>query len=76
MQLYSNSLSTIATISPLIILELFQACFCRSNNFNLSQSSSGSDDKNIVFETPKSMIAGDLSNFIIICLCYFFVLSA
>ena len=35
-----------------------------NNNFNLSHNSLGSDDKNIVFETPEAVIAGDLSNFI------------
>ena len=54
MHLYSNNLSTIATISSLIMSELFPACFFCKNNFNLSQSSSGSDDKNIVFETPQA----------------------
>ena len=38
--LYSNNLSTIATISRLIIPELFPACFCCSNNFNQSHTSS------------------------------------
>ena len=64
MHLYSNNLSTIATTSLLIISELLPACFSCNNNFNLLQSSSGSDDKNIVFETPEAMIAGDYSNFI------------
>ena len=64
--LYSNSLSIIATISSLIIPELFPACFSCSNNFNLFHNSSGSDDKNIVFETPdaETSIAGDFSNLI------------
>ena len=51
-------------ISSLIILELFPACFCCNNNFNLSQSSLGSEDRNIVFEKPEAMIAGHLSPFI------------
>ena len=42
--LYSINLSTIATISLLIMSQLIPACFSCSNNFNLSQSSSGSDD--------------------------------
>ena len=63
MHLSSNNLSTIATISSLIISEFFPACFSCNNNFNLLQSSSRSDDKNIV-EIPEAMIAGDLSNFI------------
>ena len=64
MPLYSNNLSSIITISSSIILEIFPACYCRNNNFNLLHNSSGSDDKNIVFGTPEAMIVGDLSNFI------------
>ena len=45
MHLYSKKLSIIGTISSLIILELLPACFSCNNNFNLLQSSSGSDDK-------------------------------
>ena len=56
MHLYSYSLSSIAKISFLIKLELLPACFCCSNNFNLSESSSGSDGKNIVFEIPEAEI--------------------
>ena len=56
--LYSNNLSIIATISSSIKLELIPPCFVCNNNFNLSQSSLGLDDKNIVFETPEAMIAG------------------
>ena len=43
--------------------ELLPACFSCSINFNLSQSLSGSDDKNIVFETPEAetIKPGDLS---------------
>ena len=67
--LYSNNLSTIATISSLIIPELLPTCFSCNNNLNLSQSSSGSEDKNFVFETPEAMVAGELSVFIIeVCL--------
>ena len=33
-----------------------------SNTFNQLQSSSESDDKNIIFEIPDAMIAGDFSN--------------
>ena len=64
--LYSNNLSTIATISSLFISELFPAFFSSNNYFNLSQSSSGSDDRNIVFETPEAetIKPGDSSNFI------------
>ena len=50
MNLFSNNLSAIAIISSSIILELFPACFCPSNNFNLSQSSLESHYKNLVFE--------------------------
>ena len=66
MPFYSNNLSTMATISLLIISELFPACFSCNNNFNLLYSSSGSDDKNIVFETPQAetLKPGDLNNFI------------
>ena len=64
--LYSNNLSTIATISSLIMSELFPASFSCNNNFNLSQSSSGSEDKKIVFQTPEAetIKPGDLSNFL------------
>ena len=63
MHFYSNNLSIIATISLLIISELFPACFSCNNNFNLSHNSLESVDKNIVFETPESKKAGDFSNF-------------
>ena len=56
--LYSNNLSTIATVSSLIMSELFPACFPCNNNHNLSQSSSGSDDRIIVFLNPEAMIPG------------------
>ena len=64
--LYSNNLSTIATISSLYTLELFPTCFSCNNIFNMLQSSSGSHDRIIVFETPEAEIIkpGDLSNFI------------
>ena len=64
--MYSNSLSAIAIASTLITSELFPACFSCSNNYNLSQSSSGSDDKNIVFETPEAETNKpvDLGNFL------------
>ena len=52
MHLYSDNLSNIATISSLILSELFPACFSCSNSFNISQSSSGSDTKNNVSEIP------------------------
>ena len=66
MLLYSNIYSTIAKISSLIILELFPAYISCNNNFNPSQSSSGSDGKIFVFEIPEAQIIkpGDLSNFI------------
>ena len=50
-------------ISSLIKLELFSACFSRSNIFNLSQKSLGSSGISIVSEIPEDMIAGELSNF-------------
>ena len=69
MHLYSNNVSTIATISSLIMSELFPGCFYCRNNFILSPSSLGSDDKNLVFEnhfseTPEgeTIILCDLSN--------------
>ena len=63
--LYSNNSSIIATISSLKILKLLPACFSCNNNLNLSHNSSGSDDKNIVFETPEAETSepGELSNF-------------
>ena len=68
-QLYSNNLSIIATISSLIISELLSACFSCNNNLSLSQSSLGSEDRIIVFEIPEAKIAGDSSFFIIeVCL--------
>ena len=54
MHLYSNNLSTIPTISSLTMSELFPACSFCYKNFNLSQSSTGSDDKNFVFELPEA----------------------
>ena len=64
--LYSNNLSIIATISSLIISELFPECFSCNNNFSLSHNSLASDDRNIVFETPEAetINPGDFSNFI------------
>ena len=56
--LYSNNLSIIATISSSIKLELLPPCFSCNHNFNLSQSSLGSEDRIIVFENPEAMIAG------------------
>ena len=46
--------------------DLFPACFSCYNIFNLLHSSSGSNDKNIVFETPEAETfkPGDSSNFI------------
>ena len=54
LDLYSNNLSNIAINSCLIMSELFPACFSCNNNFSLLQSSSGSDDEKIVFETPEA----------------------
>ena len=66
MYLYSNKLSTIATISSLMISDLFPACSFCNNNFNQSESSLGSDDKILVFETPEAEIIkfGNLCIFI------------
>ena len=64
MHLYSNNLLTVANISALIKSELFPTYFSCSHKFNLLQKSSESDDKNIIFEIPEAIIAGDFSNFI------------
>ena len=56
MLLCSNSSSTIATFSALIRLELFPPCFSGSNNFYISQSLVGLDEKNFVFELPEAMV--------------------
>ena len=66
MHLLFNSLSAIATISSLIILEFFPACFSCSNNFYPSQSSLRLDDKNFVFDSLRkpAIVASDLSSFI------------
>ena len=53
MHLYSNNLSTIATISSSIKLELLPPCFSCNNNFNLSQSSLGSEDRIIALKIRK-----------------------
>ena len=58
--LFSNKLSTIATISSLDKLEFFPACFPCKNKFNLFHNSSGFSDKNFIV-TPEAIIAGDLS---------------
>ena len=65
MQLYSNNLSAIATISPSIKSEIFPSCFSCSKNFNLLQSSLGADEKNLIFQTPEAetLVLGDFSNF-------------
>ena len=60
MHLYSNNLSTIGKICSSIKLDLLPPCFFCNSNFNLSQSSSGSDDKNL-FEIPEAILAGDSS---------------
>ena len=48
--MYSNNLSTIATVSSSIISEFFPACFSCSNKLNLLHSSLGSEDVNIVLD--------------------------
>ena len=69
MHLYSNSLSAIATISSLIVLEFLPAYFSCCNNFSLSQTSLRLEDKNLVeppfrfdFLREPARIAGDLNN--------------
>ena len=46
--MYSNNLSTIATVSSSIISEFFPACFSCSNK--LLHSSLASEDENIVLD--------------------------
>ena len=48
MQLYSSSLSAVSTFSSLIVSKIFPACFSCINSFNLSKSSLGLEDKNLV----------------------------
>ena len=64
--LYSNNLSVIAFFSSLIMSELFPASFSCNNNFIPLQSSSGSDDKSIVFVIPEAetIQPGDFSSLI------------
>ena len=62
--LHSNNLSIIAMISSLGKSELFPAFFSCSSNFYLKQSSSETDDKNIV-EIPEAIMASNLGNSII-----------
>ena len=49
MHLHSNSLPFVAIFSPLVISELFSACFSCNKNFNPSHSWMGSDDNHLVF---------------------------
>ena len=63
MHLYSNTLSTIATTSSSIKLELLPPCFSCNNNRNLSQSSLGSEDGTIVLDIPEAKITGEKSIF-------------
>ena len=58
--------ATTAMISSLIKSNLEPARFSCSNTFNLTHSSLGSHDENLVFEIPQAdtIIIGDLSNFI------------
>ena len=65
MHLNSNILSIIATISSLIITELFPTRFSCDKKFNILHKSSGFEDKNIVFEIPEAEInkPGDLGLF-------------
>ena len=52
--MYSNNLSTIATISLSIMSELFTTCFSCRNNFSRLRNSLGSDGKKILFEIPEA----------------------
>ena len=70
MHLFSNSLSNVAKISSLSKSEFFPASISCRNNFNQSQSSSGSPERNNIFEddfpeTPEAdtIKPGDLSFF-------------
>ena len=58
-------MSTKATSSSSIIVEIIPGFYSGSHNFNLSHTSLASHDKNIVFETPeaKTIILGDLSKY-------------
>ena len=62
--MYSESLSTIATVSSVMLSQTFPASFYFSNIFNPLQNSLGLEDKNFVFHSLRdpAMIAGDLSN--------------
>ena len=53
MHLYSNNISTIATISSFIRSELFPTRSSCSNNFNQSQSALGFCEKNVEIPEPK-----------------------
>ena len=65
LNLYSNNSSTIAIIFLVNCIRIITSFFCSTRD-NLLNSYSGSDEKNIVFETPEaeSIKRGDLSNFI------------
>ena len=65
-QLFSNSLSSIATISSFIISELIPASFACGNNFNFLHNSLGSDGKNMLFEILEEEIIkrSDFGNFL------------
>ena len=68
MHLFSNILSTIATISSSINLELIPACFPCINKQILSQSSLVPDVENTVFESPEAetIILGGLLGLLLI----------
>ena len=63
MHLYSNRLSAIATISSLVMSEIFSTCFSCSRKFNLSQSPLELEDKNHVFDSFKIWVFGFEGNF-------------
>ena len=62
-----NTGHVIAAFPSLKMSELIMACFFCGNSFNLTQSSLGSDDNHLVFDSLRdhAMITGGLSNFII-----------
>ena len=51
----SISLSIIATISSIFMLELFPGCFSCNNNFSLSHNSLGFSEKKMVFNLDASI---------------------
>ena len=66
MHLHSINLSAIAKISSLILVKLSTVCFYCSNNCNLSDSSLGSHDNHLTFDSSRdpAMLAGELNIFV------------